>query len=129
MPEVTEVRCDDNSLSLLLAPGTNPDRVAAEFEVGAVVSVGAEWACRPDENGGPSSSVTRRVATVDVNGSHIDLGTIDCDPLEAFERLAIDMYSGPDVAPEHRRAAAGGRGPENAASTSVRSWNAVDEAL
>lgn len=108
MPEVAEVRCTDDSLSLLLAPGSNPDRMAGEFQIGAVVSGGAEWGCYPRGSDEPASPITRRVLAVvsgvnQVAGPLIILQTRDCQPFEAFEYEDIDIWSTPDVGSSSRR--------------------------
>lgn len=109
MPQVAEVRCADDSLSLLLAPGSTPDRVAGEFQIGAVVSGGTEWACHPRESVGPASPVARRVMVVPgtdmmsfVNQVASPLITVQ-KPFEAFEYEDIDIWSMPDVASSSRR--------------------------
>jgi hypothetical protein len=98
MPDVVEIQCDlDNSLSLLLTPASNPERVARQFQVGSVVAGGAEWSCRPNSR----APFTRRVLAVvasSINGSRIDLSTSACHPFEAFEHEHIEVWSDPNVA-------------------------------
>ena len=96
MISISDVTCTDDSLTLSLEPGSDPELVSLQFQPGSVVAGGKEWGCHFGVRG-DAVPFTRRVHSVSIstskNQARIKLTTSVCGPLEAFEDQDIEIWS------------------------------------